>query len=266
MHAPLRIAHLSDLHFGAHDPALAMAVLDILRQQKVRATAITGDVTQYGRPHEFALAREFLRRLHGPVCMVPGNHDTPYYSLFWRMIAPFRRYRDTLTPTAKEAVRLSGADMTGVNSARGWQWRLNWSLGEVDLAEVGERCRQYRTLSGGKARLFLCHHPLVDRPGVGVPGATRNGVAAARMLADAGVDLLLSGHTHVPHVRPLPGGDGKTHLVEAGTAFSQRTRDVPQSFHIIDVRPDHFAIAQWQAEGPRYQPVQEWTCERRTRS
>ncbi|MEE9335697.1 MAG: phosphodiesterase [Granulosicoccaceae bacterium] len=37
---------------------------------------ITGDLTDFGRPEEYALVRQLLKPLKMPVYVIPGNHDT----------------------------------------------------------------------------------------------------------------------------------------------------------------------------------------------
>jgi 3',5'-cyclic AMP phosphodiesterase CpdA len=238
-----RIAHLSDLHFGAHDPGLVQAGLDLLQSDAaIRAVAITGDLTQKGRHSEFAQARCFIAQIPAPVVMVPGNHDTPYYNLWTRWRAPFARYERYFSDCSKSQRRLVHADLGGLNSARGMQRRWNWSQGAIDLAETEGLARQFEMFSCEKARLFLAHHPLIDRDRSNVPERTRNGTMAAARLAQARIDLILTGHTHAPLIAPLQSGDGLTYQVHAGTAFSTRLRGAPASLYLIDIHADHFAI------------------------
>ena len=51
--------------------------------------AISGDLTQRARIHEFKAARAFFDRLPQPSLVVPGNHDVPANPLR-RFIAPWR--------------------------------------------------------------------------------------------------------------------------------------------------------------------------------
>ncbi len=44
-----RILHLSDLHFGAHDPAIVTAVECRVDQEKPDLVVISGDFTQRAR-------------------------------------------------------------------------------------------------------------------------------------------------------------------------------------------------------------------------
>ena len=80
------LAQISDLHIRAQgslsyrvvDTAgmLRACVSDVLRlKQPPDAVAITGDLTDGGRPDEYAALREVLAPLTMPVYVIPGNHD-----------------------------------------------------------------------------------------------------------------------------------------------------------------------------------------------
>ena len=58
-----RIVHLSDLHFGAHDPRLVEAVEQRIDDAKPDLTVISGDFTQRARTEQFEQACQFLDRL-----------------------------------------------------------------------------------------------------------------------------------------------------------------------------------------------------------
>src|SRR5688500_9138715 len=84
------IIHLSDLHFGASDPALVSAVIDEVTRLAPDVIAVSGDLTQRARHSQFRSARAFLEALPAPAVVVPGNHDVPLYNLFARFAAPVR--------------------------------------------------------------------------------------------------------------------------------------------------------------------------------
>ena len=58
-----RLVHLSDLHFGAHDPRLVEAVEARVDEAKADLVVISGDFTQRARTEEFKEACRFLTRL-----------------------------------------------------------------------------------------------------------------------------------------------------------------------------------------------------------
>lgn len=80
------LVQLTDLHirepgrlaYGRIDtaPYLRTAVRSVLRlRQRPQAVVITGDLTDFGRPAEYAHLAELLAPLDAPVYLLPGNHD-----------------------------------------------------------------------------------------------------------------------------------------------------------------------------------------------
>ncbi len=86
MNRPFLIAQVSDLHIKAAgqlsyrvvDTAqmLRACVADLLaRRQRPDVVVFTGDLTDFGKPEEYAVLRELLAPLPMPVYLIPGNHD-----------------------------------------------------------------------------------------------------------------------------------------------------------------------------------------------
>ena len=61
----MKIAHLSDLHFGHHDESVADALVPELDRQNADLVVISGDFTQHGTENEFKVARSFIDKI-GP--------------------------------------------------------------------------------------------------------------------------------------------------------------------------------------------------------
>lgn len=84
-----RIIQLTDLHivergtlaYGVVDtPACLERAVDFIgdllpKIGPVDGLVITGDLTEHGRPAEYALLAELLLPLEMPLCVLPGNHD-----------------------------------------------------------------------------------------------------------------------------------------------------------------------------------------------
>jgi 3',5'-cyclic-AMP phosphodiesterase len=80
------IAQISDFHIKARGQ-IAYRVVDTAACLRAAVAAIaaldpkpdivvaTGDLTDFGRPDEYALLRELLAPLEQPVYLIPGNHD-----------------------------------------------------------------------------------------------------------------------------------------------------------------------------------------------
>lgn len=58
-----RLIHLSDLHFGAHEPEVVAAVEQAIAEDKPDLVIVSGDFTQRARTEQFREACEFLTRL-----------------------------------------------------------------------------------------------------------------------------------------------------------------------------------------------------------
>src|SRR4051812_14375682 len=93
-----RIAHLSDLHFGAEDPAVAAALVADLAAFAPDLVLVSGDLTQRARARGSAAARAWLDPLPYPRLAVPGNHDLPLWPVWRRAFRPLRRFRRAFGP------------------------------------------------------------------------------------------------------------------------------------------------------------------------
>jgi 3',5'-cyclic AMP phosphodiesterase CpdA len=254
----IRIAHLSDTHFGGEDVAAIDAAVAAVAAFKPTLTAVTGDLTLNGLPREFRAARAWLGRLPKPLIVTPGNHDTPYWNLLLRALTPFDRYRKYIG-----APQLVGYDGPGLaarclNSARGAQPRLDWSKGAIALEPL-------RNIDWGPAatlKVFGCHHPLLDIAGAPVTGGVHRGEAAAAILAAADVDLILTGHVHVPFALALPGVTSPCYALGAGT-LSIRTRGTPPSFSTIVAQPEAFEVTALGWTGTGFGALKNWRLPRR---
>lgn len=238
----MRVAHLSDIHFGGENPDALAAATEFLRANPVELTVLTGDITLYGAPEEFAAARAWLSGLAGPVLSTPGNHDTPWAGLIDRMTAPFARYEGAVGPSRETEFESPGLFARCLNTARGWQLRLNWSKGEVSDGQARRCVAAFSGAAAHAIRLLACHHPLLEVPGEPITAGVRGGARAAAAFAKAGVDIILSGHLHAPFVEPLPVGDGGTVGIGAGT-LSLRERGVPPSFNLIEIEGGEVSVS-----------------------
>ena len=60
-----KLMHLSDLHFGAHDPMVCAAVQRLAHRLRVDVVVVSGDLTQRATRQQFALAHDFVCGLGG---------------------------------------------------------------------------------------------------------------------------------------------------------------------------------------------------------
>jgi 3',5'-cyclic AMP phosphodiesterase CpdA len=242
----IRIAHLSDTHFGGELKDAVDAAIDAVAAFEPTVVVVTGDLTLNGLPREFLAAKTWLGRFSQPLVVTPGNHDTPYWNIPLRALRPFDRFRRFIGPPDVDAFDAPGVVVRSLNSARGAQPRLDWSKGAVALDKL---CAIHWG-DDQALKVFVCHHPLIDIQGAPVSGGVRRGPRAAAILAEVGVDLVMTGHVHVPYVLRLGPAERGGYAIGAGT-LSQRTRGAPPSFSTIVATPKAFVVT-----------VQAWTGQR----
>jgi len=260
--APIRLAHLSDIHFGGENVAAVAGALDMLNAGGFDLVVVTGDLTRFAEWVEFAAAARWLGEVQAPRLVTPGNHDAPYLAWAERVFTPFKRYEATIGPPAVQVHLGGGFAVRGLNTARGAQPRLNWSKGQISPRQVASAIDWFEARASDCLRIVACHHPLTEMIGGPMTARVWNGQAAARDFAEARVDLVLSGHIHAPFVWSYPFGDGKTHAVGAGT-LSVRERGVPPSFNVLEIERAAIRIAALQWTGSHYEPYRTWSVDRR---
>jgi len=228
-----RLAHLSDPHlppppipFRAADLVSkrllsrfawrrkhhrhSRAVLDALTADvAARAPdhiAVTGDLTNFSTPQEYAAARAWLETLGDPsaVTVSPGNHDAlvrrgapegfaPWAPWLGDDAAGFPHLR-VRGPVA--ILNLSSAVATPPHSARG-------RLGRAQVERAAALLRE----AEGLFRVVLIHHP----PAPGLVSPRKSLVDAQDLraaLAEAGAELVLHGHSHEGSLAAVRGAIG----------------------------------------------------------
>ncbi|MDQ3080228.1 MAG: metallophosphoesterase [Pseudomonadota bacterium] len=235
-----RLVHLSDLHFGAHDPRLVTAVEARVDEAKADLVVISGDFTQRARTEQFQEACRFLTRLKDKgheVLAVPGNHDVPLYDVLRRFLSPLTRYRRFIDDELCPFHELKDAAVLGINTARS----LTFKDGRINEEQVTHIREVFGKLSHTLPRVLVTHHPLFALPvgdGPELGKAIGKQESALDAIAEAGVDLLLAGHNHrasTHHAPDLVTRAGSALVIQAGTATSTRVRDEEQSFNLIEV-------------------------------
>ena len=231
-----RIAHLTDLHFGAEDLRVVAALIEDVAAAAPDLVAVSGDLTQRARHGEFHAAVQFLRALGAPVLAVPGNHDVTPFDLFERFADPWFRWRRHVGPET-EPVWIDGqVAVVGLNTARRGGLYLNWARGGVGRARLARLEARLAALPRDLFRIVVAHHPFAApalRPGARLVGGA---APALQAFARHDVRMVLSGHLHLPDIAPIPGA--RMMLVQGATATSHRLRGAPNAWHLIRVR-DH---------------------------
>jgi 3',5'-cyclic AMP phosphodiesterase CpdA len=238
---PVRLLHMSDIHFGYENASAIEAAADYAAATPFDLLAVSGDITQYGKFNEFRSAAAWLASIPGPHLSTPGNHDTPWLGLFERMVMPFARYARTIGPPREASFEAPGLSVRAINSARGWQVRLNWSKGEISRKQAESASRRLEAAAPGDVRVLVCHHPLVEVQDAPMTARVRGGRFAAKRFAQANIDAVLTGHLHAPFVQVLPFDDERTYAIGAST-LSLRERGATPGFNVIEIDGDQMAV------------------------
>jgi len=225
------IAQISDVHVGGgrYRPELLQTAIREINQAEPDIVVVAGDVTDDGYPDQYPEAKKELGAIAcDNVVLVPGNHDA-------RNVG-YMHFEDTFGPRdSRHRFRCGGLDVALV--------AVDTSKPDLDEGEVGRE--HYGWIEEGYAgdadvRIFACHHHLMPVPGT---GRERNQVLDAgdviSLLRQLSVDLVLSGHRHVPYVWPVAG----MYIVHSGTVSTLRTRGFPHpAYNLIRIEDGRIAV------------------------
>jgi 3',5'-cyclic-AMP phosphodiesterase len=225
------IAQLSDVHVGGgrYREKLLRTAIEEINAAKPDLVLVAGDLTDEGYPDQYPVAKKELSALSCPqVVLVPGNHDA-------RNVG-YLGFEDTFgARDSRLRLELDGLQLVLV--------AVDSSKPDLDEGEIGRE--HYGWIEEGFAgsadlRVFVCHHHLVPVPGT---GRERNQVLDAgdvlSLLRQCGVDLVLSGHRHVPYVWPIAG----MLLVHSGTVSTLRTRGFPYpAYNLVRIEGGRIAV------------------------
>ena len=252
----MRIAHLSDLHFGAALPHAVDALMRRIAAIRPDLVVMSGDFTMAARHREFDDAKAILDELPMPILAVPGNHDIPVYNLVERFFSPLDRYTRAVQPFAADRFVSRAAAILGLNTARPWELSFNWSHGRLSADQIDEADRFFDANADARFKALVVHHPFevpADMPGF---KAVRNSDAMVDVLAKHRVDLVMSGHLHRQFVTSRSvdrvHGCHTLHLLNAGSPTTHRHREHPNAFAVIDVVADGISIRDEVFDGERF--------------
>lgn len=232
----LTIAHISDMHVGSQHfvPNLMNRAITEVNDLKPDLLVASGDFTNEGFRQEYKMATAYLERIECPRKLyVPGNHDSRNvgYMHFEELLG------DRFKILRLEGVTILAADSSepDQNDGRiGREW-YPWILEEFAKDDP-------------QVRIFVMHHHLLPLPGT---GRERSVVFDAgdllEILIRAGVNLVLTGHKHVPWVWRLE----QMYVATAGTVSSLKLRGhTKPCYNVIHIADDEVQIVRKYPFGP----------------
>ena len=244
---PLRIVQLSDIHCGelTFDADLLGDIVDRINAIEPDVVVVAGDLTASGYEWEFDEAARWLERIAAPMVVIPGNHDSRnvgyihFERHFGRHFTPFRK---ELEPERAERLRATGLTVVPVDS----------SVPDLNDGHVGRENYPWirdQFSAPGDIKILAIHHHLVSIPGT---GRERNIITDAgdllAELTDVDVDVVLSGHKHVPFFWGLNG----MLVCNSSTASTSRVRGfTPPSWNEIRIDASTIKVYLHYADGRR---------------
>lgn len=212
------LMHLSDLHFGAHDPEVCAAVQRLALRLQVAMVVVSGDLTQRATAVQFEQAARFIRGLRARSSLVlAGNHDIPLYAWWMRWGRAYERFADQFGLEQEMVRQLGDFYVVGVDTTRPWRHER----GTLSAAQIEHVARLLQRAPPGAWPIVTCHHPLVARDADDRAHRPSRSHEAVQRWQAAGACMLLSGHAHDPGLMQGPAG---LWVSRAGTAVSRRLR------------------------------------------
>ena len=211
------------------------------RAEPARSRHRLRDLTQGARHRDSPAAMAFpARPARGRSSRCPEHDISPYIpdGALQPTLARWRRHG------RRKPSRCCDAEIAvvGLNTARRGGLYLNWARGRVGRRRLARMEEKLAALPAAPFRVVVAHHPFVApalAPLARVVGGAEPALAA---FARHRVGLVLTGHLHLPDVRP-PERSGGTLLVQAATATSHRLRGTPNAYHRVVVQDGAARVA-----------------------
>lgn len=231
----VRIAQLSDPHFGTILDGRIESLLATLKALSPSLILLTGDITQRARRKQFLQAKQFTEKLKPiPLIAVPGNHDIPLFNLPARIFSPYKEYKELFKDQLERDYIHGDVSVTCLNSTSKWRH----IQGAFSIPRIQKRFQT--TPSKSKVRIVAFHHPMDCSKPIDDKNLLCNRNESMKVFEQSQVDLILGGHIHDPYaglskVR-YPQIQKSMVIAVAGTCLSWRTRKgAPNSFNLIDI-------------------------------
>lgn len=219
------LLQISDPHFGTERPEVLRALERFAEALGPQVVVLSGDITQRATRVQFAAARAFFDRLAAPAKLViPGNHDIPLFQLGARCFSPYGRYKEAFGDDLEPVFESDEWLVVAVNTTR---WYRH-TAGKVSAAQVERVAARLAAASPSQLRVVVTHQPVMVTRQEDMSNRLHGRERAVARWSEAGVDLILGGHIHLPYVRSLhdafSGCKRTAFAVQAGTAISSRVR------------------------------------------
>jgi 3',5'-cyclic-AMP phosphodiesterase len=220
----VKIVQMSDIHVGSSlfRPDLLSSATEETNAFSPDLVAIVGDLTTEGYRWEFEEAKKHLDHIECTnVVTAMGNHDARNvgYRHFEELFGMRERAATVVVPEGEAKVVV-----------------LDSTTPDLDEGEVGREHyswldSEFRGWDRGP-KILMIHHHILAVPGTGRDvNILRDAGDVMAILRELRVDMVLSGHRHVPYVWSISG----VRIVHSGTVSSMRVRGtMPPSYNVIE--------------------------------
>ncbi|MHB1244848.1 MAG: metallophosphoesterase family protein [Sulfuriferula sp.] len=229
------LLQISDTHFGTEQPPVVEAFVRLAREQAPDLVVLSGDITQRARRKQFRAARAFVDRLGvAAILAIPGNHDIPLFNVAARLFYPYANYSREFGIELEPVFESDQLLVITLNTTRFYRH----TDGEVSIEQIERVAQRLEQAVPTQLRIVVTHQPVVVTRAQDETNLLHGRLEAIRHWAQAGADLILGGHIHLPYVLALheqfAALPRKLWAIQAGTAVSSRVRhEVGNSVNLI---------------------------------
>ncbi|MFC4307476.1 metallophosphoesterase family protein [Steroidobacter flavus] len=242
----MTLLQISDPHFGTEQPAVVEALLRLADEIRPAVLVVSGDITQRARRAQFEAARVFVSRLAPPaVVAIPGNHDIPLFNVIARMFHPYAGFERAFGTHLEPEWQSEDFMVIAVNTTRPSRHKD----GEVSSEQILRVSKRLATATPRQIRIVVTHQPVHVLRGSEIHNRLHGHAEAIPAWSNAGADVIMGGHIHLPYIAPLHEHYTELHrrcwVVQAGTAVSTRVRARhPNSVNLIKRDDAHSCLAE----------------------
>ncbi len=225
---PVTIVHISDIHAGSQYfiTNLMNRTVGEINEIEPDIVVITGDLVNEGFVQEFKTAKNFIDEIEcKKIIIVPGNHDSRNVG-YVHFEDNFGARNSTLSAGDVLVVGVDSSE-PDLDSGQVGRERMEWAISHFEKGSEN-------------LKILAIHHHLLPIPGT---GRERNIVFDAGDVLESlimnGVDIVLSGHKHVPYVWRIEN----LTVVNAGTVSTLRVRGrTKPCYNVIKAEGDKITI------------------------
>ena len=229
------LIQISDPHFGTEQPPVVAALIALRQTGSTFGRLLSGDITQRARRAQFAAAKRFVDQLGVRNWLViPGNHDIPLFNIVARMFFPYAGFERVFGSVLEPQLECDAFQLICLNTTRPSRHKD----GEISDEQIERVARRLREAKRGQLKIVVTHQPVHVLRDSEVHNRVHGYHEAVQAWAEAGADIIMGGHIHLPYVASLddhfPELSRRCWAVQAGTAVSHRVRaNHPNSVNLI---------------------------------